>query len=247
MNTAKLKVAAVAVLLLAFVTIVLWQQWRTKRLLAEAEALREQIRQAGLVEKENHRQLQHLQAAADRSQADLSELLRLRGQSARIRQTQEENTRLKAERDAQAAESAQLRAWLATATQNLARAESDLSDAAKLSPEELQQLKWEAMSVRCVSNLKQICLAARLWAQDNDNVFPPNFVSLSNELAMPKLLFCPADATAIPVNNWWQLNSSTISYRLLNPNGRQDDPTTPLATCPIHGHLGLSDGSVHRQ
>ena len=148
---------------------------------------------------------------------------------------------------AQAAEAAQLRARLATATQNLARAESELADAVKLAPEQLQQLKEEAQSVQCVNNLKQIGLAARIWAKDHQNVFPPDFLSMKDELATPKILFCPADAAALRVTEWSQVNPSSISYRFLNPNGNESDPTKLLTTCPIHGHTGLSDGSVHRR
>ncbi len=63
----------------------------------------------------------------------------------------------------------------------------------------------------------------------------------------PKILFCPADAAAIRVTEWSQLNLATISYRFLNPNGNESDPTKVLATCPIHGHVALSDGSVQRR
>jgi hypothetical protein len=182
-------------------------------------------------------------SALDSASAEARDLARLRNEVGQLRKQAGEAATLRA----QAAEAAQLRAQLAAATQDLARAESALADAVKLSPEELQQVKNEAQSVQCVSNLKQIGLAARIWANDHQNVFPPDFISMKDELGSPRILFCPADAAAIRVAEWPQLNPSSISYRFLNPNGSVSDPTKLLATCPIHGHVGLSDGSVHRQ
>jgi hypothetical protein len=111
----------------------------------------------------------------------------------------------------------------------------------------MQQMKNEAQSVQCVSNLKQIGLAARIWANDHQNVFPPDFISMKDELGSPRILFCPADAAAIPVAEWSQLNPASVSYRFLNPNGNESDPTKLLTMCPIHGHVGLSDGRVQRR
>jgi hypothetical protein len=182
-------------------------------------------------------------SAPDSANADPRELARLRNEVGQLRKQAREAKTLRT----QAAEVAQLHARLATATQNLARAESELADAVKLSPEELQQVKEEAQSVGCVNNLKQIGFAARLWAKDHDNVFPPDFISMKDQLATPKFLFCPGDTAATRVSEWSQLDPSLISYRFMNPNGNLSDPTKLLTTCPIHGHTVLSDASVHRQ
>jgi HAMP domain-containing protein len=111
---------------------------------------------------ELRRQNQELQmnrtSATDSASANAGELARLRNEIGQLRKHAGEA----AELQAQAAEAAQLRAQLAVATQNLARAESALADAVKLSPEELQQMKDEAQSTQCISNLKQIGLAARM-------------------------------------------------------------------------------------
>src|SRR5260370_13557956 len=127
------------------------------------------------------------------------------------------------------------------------RRQSEPAGAEKLSAEQLQQAKNEAQSVQCVNNLKLIGLAARIWANDHNDVSPPDFISMKDELVTPKFLFCPADAAAIHVTEWPQLNPSSISYRFLNPNGDMGDPTKLLTKCPIHGHVGLSDGSEYRK
>jgi hypothetical protein len=178
---------------------------------------------------------------SDSPSADVRELARLRNEVSQLRKKESATS------SAQAAEVAQLRGRLAVATQQLARVEIELAEGLKVSPEELQQLKQEAQSVQCVSHLKQICLAARIWAKDHNEVFPPDFITMKDELSTPRILFCPADPAAVRVNDWLELNPSSISYRFLNPNGNETDPNKPLATCPIHGHIGLSDGSVHRQ
>jgi hypothetical protein len=179
----------------------------------------------------------------DSAEANLRELARLRNEVGQLRKQTGEVASLRA----QAAEAAQLRARLAVAAQNSARSESAVGEAAKLTPEQMQQMKDEALAVQCVSNLKQIGLSARMWANDHQDVFPPDFISMTNELGSPKVLFCPADPSAIRVTEWSQLNPSTISYRFLNPGGNEIDPTKLLTTCPIHGHVGLSDGSVQRK
>jgi len=196
---------------------------------------------------ELRRQNEELQAnrahTPDSADANTRELARLRNEVGQLRKQAAELPTLRA----QAADAAQLRASLATATQNLARAESELADALKISPGEVQAAKQEAQSIACVNNLKQIGLAARLWANDHNDVFPPDFISMRDELNTPKILFCPGDPAAIRVADWSQLNPSSISYRFLNPNGNEIDPTKLLTTCPIHGHIGLSDGSVQRK
>ena len=70
---------------------------------------------------------------------------------------------------------------------------------------------------------------------------------MKDQLATPKILFCPGDTAAIRVTEWSQLDPSLISYRFMNPNGNESDPTKLLTTCPIHGHTVLSDASVHRR
>jgi hypothetical protein len=180
-------------------------------------------------------------SVSDPAGADVGELARLRNEVSQLRKKEAVTS------SAQAAEVAQWRGRLTVATQQLARVETELAGGLKVSPEELQQLKQEAQSIQCVSNLKQICLGAIIWANDHNHVFPPDMLSMKDELTTPKMLFCPADPAAIRVTDWSQLNPTTVSYRFLNPNGNETDPNKPLATCPIHGHVGLSDGSVRRQ
>lgn len=171
------------------------------------------------------------------------ELLRLRNEVSQLRKSVGEASQWRAQ--AMAAEG--FRQQLTVATQELAQTEEAFRNLAKLSPADLQQLKDEAQSVRCVNHMKQIALAAIIWANDYNDVFPPDLVTMKNELTTPKILFCPGETGVTPVSEWEALNPSTITYRYLNAGGSDREPEKVLLTCPFHGHTALSDGSVHRR
>lgn len=87
----------------------------------------------------------------------------------------------------------------------------------------------------CVSNLRNVGLALRIFATDNDGLFPwqlsvtnggtkelPNdltglvahFRALSNELSTPKILICPLDPRRQWATNFATLTASNLSYFL---------------------------------
>jgi prepilin-type N-terminal cleavage/methylation domain-containing protein len=86
--------------------------------------------------------------------------------------------------------------------------------------------------IYCVNNLKEICLAYRIWEGDHGDKYPMqtsitnggameltgandwlNFSVLSNELTTPKILICPADTNRIAATNFTtDFNNSNISY-----------------------------------
>lgn len=167
---------------------------------------------------------------ADRLQKEQEELLKLRGEVTRLRaQAQDlaalraENQRLQAERAAAAAKAGVV-------------AEEDPIAAAK----------GEAHRVQCVNYLKQISIAARLWAKDQEDTLPSNFLTMSNELATPKILTCPSDTARKKAGTWQDFNGSSVSYEMLSPGVGEEDPAVVFVRCPIHNIVGLVDGSVHR-
>jgi competence protein ComGC len=85
----------------------------------------------------------------------------------------------------------------------------------------------------CSNNLKQVGLAFRTWAIDNNEHFPmqvsvtnegtmeltsseavfPHFLVMSNELSTPKILVCPADEERTYATNFTSgLSDKNISY-----------------------------------
>ena len=103
-------------------------------------------------------------------------------------------------------------------------------------------------AVVCVSNMKQIGLAARIWSNDHKEVFPPDFLTMSNELVLPGVLVCPADKSKSKASDWPSFNPArNVSYEYLLPNAKENDVMNQTVfRCPIHGNIGLGDGSVLR-
>jgi hypothetical protein len=189
---------------------------------------------------ELRRQVKELQiqqaSAPDSAEANARELARLRNQVGQLRKQAGDAESLRA----QAAEAAQLRAQLADTTKSLATKENALAavKSAKQKEEE---------STACVNNMKQIGLAARMWAGDHNAGFPLDFITMKDFLRSPTILVCPSDTTTVRVKDWEQFNPTSVGYRYLNPGGNESQPEKVLAVCPIHGHVLLSDGSVQRK
>ena len=109
----------------------------------------------------------------------------------------------------------------------------------------LAKTREKVLSIECINHLKQFGLAVRTWALDNRDLTPPDVLSMSNELSTPVVLFCPADTNRLSVKSWSSFSAANCSYEYLapsSPDGRE--PTRVLSQCPIHGHIGLMDGSV---
>src|ERR1700730_14233327 len=100
---AKQKIGAFAVILVGAAVVVFWQQQQIKRLIAESAALHDQLGQATSLRDENQRLAAQLKVSLEGAPADQRELMRLRAQSSKLRQREQENVQLKAERQAQQA------------------------------------------------------------------------------------------------------------------------------------------------
>jgi prepilin-type processing-associated H-X9-DG protein len=96
----------------------------------------------------------------------------------------------------------------------------------------LAKAKRRASKISCVSCLKQIGIAFRLWEEDNHDKYPMSvsvtnggameliatgnvtacFQVMSNEVSTPRILLCPEDTHRVWATNFFTLNYSNISY-----------------------------------
>src|SRR2546422_723184 len=94
----------------------------------------------------------------------------------------------------------------------------------------LARSKAKAKQITCVSDLRQISLGFRLWANDNGEKYPwniaytnggslgspdwtDNFRMCSNEFGTPRILLCPTDVTKKVATNWvFMFGDVNISY-----------------------------------
>jgi hypothetical protein len=101
-----------------------------------------------------------------------------------------------------------------------------------------------AQSISCGSSMKSMCLAARMYAADNAEIFAPSFLAMSNELVSPKILHCPADRSRPCAFDWSDYSITNCSYEWLAAGAKNGPKVDVIVRCPIHGHLGYSDGAV---
>ena len=150
-----------------------------------------------------------------------------------LRQTVAKLTAEVARLEALAAENEQLRQAVAS-TSGLSAAEV----------EEVKAQEEAALSIRCINHLKQLGLCVRVWANDNEDMLPPDILSMTNEMSTPKILLCPADTRRQAPPGWATWSAANCSYEHLATSGPATEPQRVMFRCPIHGHVTLCDGSV---
>jgi hypothetical protein len=166
-------------------------------------------------------------AAAARTQQEIARLKELAGQlAAEVAQLEQRS-----------AENAKLRTQLAAPPAGL------------FTPEEtdaLAKAKERAERIACINNLKQLCLAARILANDSGGMSPPDILSMTNAIGSPKILVCPGDHGREAAKDWASYTSANCSYEYLTPSVHEPEtePSRMMFHCPIHGNWGLCDGSV---
>lgn len=124
----------------------------------------------------------------------------------------------------------------------------ELQTPAGLSPEETEAVtraRERAEEISCVNNMKQLGLAVRIWASDHADQYPPNVICMSNEMNTTRILLCPSDRTRQLAPDFNRFTLENCSYDwFLDPPGSDTEPFRTLTRCPVHGHVGLYDGSV---
>ena len=161
---------------------------------------------------------------------DNEEVNRLRTETARLRKALEEQPSIESEykRIAREIETAKLKT-------------AALSD-----DEFFSQLDEKDRMVQCITHMKQILIAARMWSNDHGEHMPTHYPAINAELPDVKLLVCPSDVSRRPATDWNAFGPLNASYELLSPGVPETDPEIVYLRCPIHGAAGLLDGSVSR-
>ncbi|MDB6020760.1 MAG: hypothetical protein JWQ04_617 [Pedosphaera sp.] len=110
----------------------------------------------------------------------------------------------------------------------------------------------KAVRIKCVSNLKQVGLAFRIWSGDNGDHFPMTYTNsagvplyadpkaflyfqvMSNELSNPQVLICPDDEHRRAATNFTtDFDSTHISYFV----GLDSDETRPQSFLAGDSHI----------
>lgn len=169
----------------------------------------------------------------DQLKKDQTELRQLRDEIARLSELSQALPNLRAEQ--------------ARLTAEVSNRMAQASATGALEPDPFAEEKQKAMRINCVNNLKQIGLAARIYASDHGDVLPGGFLVMSNELNTAKILFCAArTAPTQPPSHWHELNASEVTYVILSPGVSEQHPDVVYARCPIHNNVAMVDGSVQQ-
>ncbi len=183
--------------------------------------------------RQENAEVQQLRAAVqglEQLRKDNQELQRLQAEVAQMRGQIQELAQLRAENQ-------RLRAERAAIQTSAAGAEEE---------DPFAEARKKAERIHCISNLKQIGLAARMWANDNGDGLPSNFLTMSNELNTPKILVCPADTSRTKARTWAEFNPGNVSYEIVSPGIKDNEPDVVFARCPVHENCVLVDGSAHQ-
>ena len=108
----------------------------------------------------------------------------------------------------------------------------------------IARAKQRAELFGCGNYMASVCLAGRMWANDNGDRFPSDLLSMSNEVVTPKILICPGDRSRKPAASWASFTPEQSSFEMVTPSLRDGDTNEVFLRCKIHGSVGYADGSV---
>ncbi len=87
-----------------------------------------------------------------------------------------------------------------------------------------------ASRIKCINNIKQVGLAARIWANDHGDRLPVDYDTMKAELVTDKVTFCPKDGIT--------------RYEILSPGISEMQPQIVYVRCSLHNNVGMVDGSA---
>jgi prepilin-type N-terminal cleavage/methylation domain-containing protein len=110
----------------------------------------------------------------------------------------------------------------------------------------LARAKAQAKTVACLNNIRQVGIAWRMWAHDNEGKFPwqidwiqggskdspewvDHFRAASNELSTPNILVCPADRDHVPGTVWYMMAGYENVSFFVGLSARETDPESIIS------------------
>jgi len=110
--------------------------------------------------------------------------------------------------------------------------------------------KANPQRMNCISHLKQLGLACRIYANDHDDKYPPDFTAFKAEIGNPGLLICPSDTQHPAVADWADFTSQNTSYPYFGAGLAESDSGAVVSYCTNHNrgtaNVLFADGSVQQ-
>jgi RNA polymerase sigma factor (sigma-70 family) len=220
MIATKLKLALGAVAVAGTAAAFVHQQHVQTQLRAQNESLQGQVAQLQTDNENYSNRLAETGGDQKLSDDQFNELLRLRGEVGMLRQQTNELAKLQDENQ----QLQQAATQLQTSNDRMAFGDS--------------VAKFKANETQMVNTMKQVCLADRIWAGDNNNQYATNFDQMTNELAG---LYSSPLLDDIEFVNAGIANAEQYPYMI---TFRERSPRqSPDGTW--YRIYGLADGSVH--
>jgi RNA polymerase sigma factor (sigma-70 family) len=220
MTATKIKIGLAALVVAGGAAAIVTQHQAQEKLRDDNAALQQQVAQ---LQTDNQSLSNRVASAGDSkklSDDQFNELLKLRGEVGVLRKQAGDVAKLRAE-------NAEIRkAW------------SQASQAMKAMPSP-EQAKFEAQSVQTVNEAKQMGLAMRVWAGDNNDIYPTNIYDMTNELG--SMDFSKHVSEIFELVNAGTANEhypQMIMLREMTPRQRPDGQWERV--------YGLADGSVQK-
>jgi RNA polymerase sigma factor (sigma-70 family) len=210
MTVTKLKLAVSAIIVAGAATAFVVQQQTQNKLRAENESLTQQIAQLQTDNENFSNRVAEIGDTKKLSDDQFNELLKLRGEVGVLQRQADEE--------------------INAVNQKAHAAEEKLT--ATLSV----QAKFKAQETETISNMKQLGLAERLFAGDNNNVYATNLIQMTNELGP---LYTNAELYNIEF-----VNAGTVNDRYPQMLMFRERLARQASDGTWHRVYGFSDGSV---
>jgi RNA polymerase sigma factor (sigma-70 family) len=218
MTATKLKLGISAIVVACAALAIVHQQQTQNKLRAENDLLQRQIAQLQTDNDNFSNRLAEIGDAKKLSDEQFNELLQLRGEVGVLRRLTNQLSKAQSENQSPSSQTS-----------------SGQNRAEQFSPEDL----FELHQIHVVSAVKEIGLAIRMYAGDNNGQYPTNFDQIKNELVRTNFNGVPLNS--IDLVNIGLVNESTPNKIILRERESREDPYYHGSWSRVYG---LADGSA---